>query len=359
MGAFARSFLTLGGRGDHSAVGYMLVSVAVSSMAPLMVALVGVGHVPFMFTAAMQVGGMSGYLFLLFARYRRFLVDPRVWKAVFGHVVRLDHRTVWFLLGIVSGLDYALFVWSTRFIDISVTTILFETWPLFLVLLMAVLYRDADRYRRLSFSLVLLLFVGFVGCALVVGSQQGGFTEFRGGAVYVVALGVGLAVCASLATSLAAYLFRWGSGLAESLPGDVVRGLGRDPVSLEMFCVAIGIVISDLFSIALNGSIGVAFGESAGSGIWLAGFLGGVVIYAVASMCWRMSNLTTVNLGINALGYGTPLAALCLLWVFGQVGVSWPVPLVVGAIVVVSSNLMISFGPEVRRGYRDFLHSTC
>ena len=355
MWAFARPFLTLEGRGDRSAVGYMLISVAVSSMAPLMIAVVGVGHVPFLFTAAMQVGGMSGYLFLLFARYRSLLVDPRVWAAVRGHVLRLDHRTIWFFLGVVSGLDYALFVWSTRFIDISVTTILFETWPLFLVLLMAVLYRGADRYRRLSFSLVLLLVVGFVGCALVIGSQHGGFAEFPGRIGTVLAFGAGLAVCASLATSLAAYLFRWGSELAEGLPEDFEGRLGNDQVSLEMFCVAIGIVMSDLFSIALNGSIGLSFGESAAPGIWLAGFLGGVLIYALGSMSWRISNLTTANLGANALGYGAPVAALVLLWVFSQAEVARPGLLVIGAALVISTNVLINFEAEVRWGFKTLL----
>ena len=355
MWAFARPFLTLEGRGDRSAVGYMLISVAVSSMAPLMIAVVGVGHVPFLFTAAMQVGGMLGYLFLLLARYRSLLVDPRVWAAVRGHVLRLDHRAIWFFLGIVSGLDYALFVWSTRFIDISVTTILFETWPLFLVLLMAVLYRGAGRYRRLSFSLVLLLIVGFVGCALVIRSQHVGFAEFPSRTGYIVAFGVGLAVCASLATSLAAYLFRWGSELAEGLPGDLEGRLGNDRVSLEMFCVAIGIVMSDLFSIVLNGSIGLAFGESAASGIWLAGFLGGVLIYALGSMSWRISNLTTANLGANALGYGAPVAALVLLWGFSQVEVSRPGLLVIGAVAVISANLLINFEAEVRWGFKTLL----
>ena len=129
----------------------MLISVAVSSLAPLMIAVFRVGHVPFVFTAALQVGGMSGYLLLLLARYRPLLFDPTVWAAVRTHIVRLDRHALWFCLGIVSGLDYAFFVLSTRFVDISASTILFETWPLFLALLMSVLYRGTDRYRKLGF----------------------------------------------------------------------------------------------------------------------------------------------------------------------------------------------------------------
>ena len=348
MWASARSFLTLGGREDRSAVGYMLISVAVSSLAPLMIALAGVGHVPFLFTAAMQVGGMLGYLFLLLTRYPSLVLDSRVWAVVRGHILRFDHRAVWFSLGVLSGLDYALFVWSTRFIDISATTILFETWPLFMVLLMAVLYRGAGRYRRLNLVLVLLLSVGFGGCALVIASQDGGVPGFSGRAGGVVAFGACLAVCGSMAISMAACLFRWGSALAESLPRNVGGKLEGDGVSLEMFCVAVGIVISDVLSIMLNGSIGLAFGESASLGILLAGCLGGVFIYALGSMCWRISNLTTSNLGTNALGYGAPVAALVLLWVFSQAQVARPGLLAVGAAAVVASNVLISFEAEIR-----------
>ena len=179
---------------------------------------------------------MSGYLLLLLARYRSLLLAPRVWAAIRAHVILLDRHALWFCLGVISGLDYALFVWSTRFIDISASAILFETWPLFLVLLMSVLYRSTGRYSKLSFPLVLLIIVGFVGCALVVASQYEEFPNLPispGGTVVV--FGAALAVCASLATSLSAYLFRWASALAEKIPEEIESRRGNDSISQEMF----------------------------------------------------------------------------------------------------------------------------
>ena len=137
----------------------MSVTVLVYSLAPLMIALAGVSHVPFLFNAALQVGGMVGYIVVLAVAYRPLLLDTRV--------LTIIGQKIWawsILFGVISGLDYALFVWSTRFIDISITTILFETWPFFLIALTAALFRSRQRYRRVTFPMMLLLTAGFTGC---------------------------------------------------------------------------------------------------------------------------------------------------------------------------------------------------
>ena len=200
--------------------------------------------------------------------------------------------------------------------------------------------------------------MGFAGCALVIASQ---YEEFPtppispGGPVALS--GAALAVCASLATSLSAYLFRWASALAETIPKEIESRRGNDSISLEMFCVAIGVVISDLFSMTLNASIRIAFGESAGLWTLFAGVSAGVFIYALGSMAWRIANLTTSNLGTNALGYASPVIALALLWVFSQAVVSSPGLLVIGTVAVVASNLLINFEGEIRWGFRALLLS--
>ena len=117
------------------------------------------------------------------------------------------------------------------------------------------------------------------------------------------------------------------------------------------------IVISDLFSMTLNASIGIAFGESTGLWTFLAGMSGGMFIYALGNIAWQIANLTTSNLGTHALGYASPLLALVLLWVFSQAEVSRPSLLVIGAIAVVASNLLINFEAEIRWGFRALLLS--
>ena len=100
----------------------MGVTVVVYSLAPLVIAVSGVDRGPFLFNAALQLGGMAGYIVLLGVFYRPLVCDRSVIRVVRQRVVSWA-----IVLGVVSGLDYALFVWSTRFIDIAITTILFET----------------------------------------------------------------------------------------------------------------------------------------------------------------------------------------------------------------------------------------
>ena len=173
-----------------------------------------------------------------------------------------------------------------------------------------------------------------------------------GGSGWGLTVGAGLAVCGSLATAFSAYLFRWGSALAERITRDVGGAPVGDVVSLEMFCVAVGVVATDLFSVVLNGVVGLAFRESAGVTVLLAGVILGFFVYALGSMCWRVSNLVTGNLGVNAMGYGSPLVALVLLWAFSQAEVSRPVLLAAEAVAVVASNLLINFESDVRRVFR-------
>ena len=254
------------------------------------------------------------------------------------------------LFGVISGLDYALFIWSTRFIDISITTILFETWPFFLIALTAALFRRQQRYRRITFPMLLLLTSGFTGCAFVIASQSGGIIGLSTQSSYILAAGVVLAMGSAIMTSLAAYLFKWGSDLTDSLPDGIAEEYSTH--SLELFGIAVAIVVTDVFSITLNSTIGFATGESLQPIHLLIGFGGGVAIYTLGSITWRLANLMTDNLGINALGYSTPIIALIWLLIFSQVGVVKLDFLVIGAAAVVAANLLINFEADIRFGFK-------
>ena len=112
------------------------------------------------------------------------------------------------------------------------------------------------------------------------------------------------------------------------------------------------IVITDVFSIALNSTVGLATGELLQPVHLLVGFIGGVAIYTVGSITWRLANLVTDNLGINALGYSTPVIALIWLLLFAQVGVVKTDFLIIGAAAIITANLLINFEAEVRFGFK-------
>ena len=62
----------------------------------------------------------------------------------------------------------------------------------------------------------------------------------------------------------------------------------------------------------------------------------------------RKANLTTTNLGINAIAYGAPvLSLLWLYWIANTQVARWDY-LILGAAVIIAANLLISFESEVR-----------
>ena len=183
----------------------MLVSVLVYSLAPLAVSWSGVSERPFLFSALLQTGGMFGYILLLGCAYRPLVVNWKVWSLVARRLLRWP-----MLAGSASGFDYALFVWSTRFVDVGVAAVLFEVWPLLLVAATGWWFRSEVRFGRITVTMGLLLVGGLAGSVLVAVSQGGLASVLPGSGV---ALGIVLALGSAVAVALAAGLFRWGADL--------------------------------------------------------------------------------------------------------------------------------------------------
>ena len=146
---------------------------------------------------------------------------------------------------------------------------------------------------------MLLLSGGFAGAAFVIASQSGQFAGVGNLSTFDFALGVSFALLSALAVALAVCLFRWSEDLVEKLPEKVREDW--EQLDLEVFSVAVAIVITDVFSISMNATVGFASGESLGlSHIWIA-LLFGVFVYCLGSLAWRLSNLVTGGLGNKCL----------------------------------------------------------
>ena len=253
----------------------MAVNILPYSLSPVVIILAGVSGLPFLFAAVMQVGGMVGYLLLLGSRYRSLLSQGCVRDAVRRHLLDVRRGGPLLVLGAISGLDYALFTYSTRFVDVSVAAVLFELWPLFSVPLMAALTRRKGRYARITLGSMLLLSGGFAGAAFVVASQSGRF----GGAgvlpTFDLALGASLAVLSAVAVAvaLAVCLFRWSEDLVERLPGHARDSWGH--LDLELFAVAVAIVVADVFSFAMDAGVALPLARTWVLSTWQLGWRSG------------------------------------------------------------------------------------
>lgn len=215
MSDFQTTNLREGGqRYNLSAIGYMLIAALSISFIPVLIALAEGSRSPFLFNAGWRLGVAMGCLFFLFAFYWRLLCNRAILSLV------MKRTASWaILLAIVGNCEYVFFTWSGQFVDISVTTVLYEIWPLLLIALTAWLYRHEGRYGKVSFGTFVLVIPALIGIALVAMSQIGRFADVLGYSadVWSTILGVLLALVAALLAPLMAFGFKWSSGLGSML----------------------------------------------------------------------------------------------------------------------------------------------
>ena len=322
---------------DQMAVGLMLGYVVLQSLVPLFVAF-GAGESPFIFNAAWVVGGLAGCALILLIVFPRMLFSGEVWKVVGARALRFA-----MLLWVVGFLNLGLYAWSTQFIDVAIASTLYETWPIFLVILMGWLFRMEARYRKVTVKTIFPFVVALIGIASVIASQAGGFGSFVSADTGWInlAIGVALAFGAVGLATLGAFGFRWSADLASELselPNNRERGKGR----LELFSTTVGLTIRYLVALPFIASVGFMLNEPISSDALIWGAMGGgVLVGAVAVILWRMANMISTDLGINVMSYLTPALALGWLFAFSQVGDIDFVTLGIGVVAIISANVFM------------------
>ena len=170
--------------------------------------------------------------------------------------------------------------------------------------------------------------------------------------IFMVNLGVALAIVASVITSFAVFGFKWGSELSRGIRKlGVSAAKGKNVAMIDLFGLLIAVLISNLLSSILHGAVGVVVRETVD---WTSLFpaVAAGIVTAVGGTLWRMANLTTKNLGVNAIAYGTPILSLIWLWVFMYIGSINVGYLVVGGAAIITANLLINFEADRLIGFK-------
>ena len=334
-----------------SGASYMLVVVLAISLAPLFFDVGRSADAPFLFSASWRLGVAVGCLAFLIIFHWSLVRNSEVRSFIFRRVFRWG-----ILFAVLGNCEYLLFAWSTKFTDISVVTIVYEIWPIFLILLMARLYRGDERYGEFKLASLPLLLLPFAGLILVVLSQTGGVLTDSGFDVSSTVAGVLLALGAALLAPLMAFGFKWGSELSIDL-SEIVRDIPSDgdAPSLDMFCAIVAFFISSLAASFLTFIIGMSREEPASGGMFLIAVIGGVAANAVGGIAWRKAHFETDNLGIHAIAYGVPIVSLLWLGAFSRAGgLLWDY-FTIGAIAIISSNVLINLQAEIRSGFKTLI----
>ena len=283
---------------------------------------------------------------------------------------------------VVAHTNYAFFVWSTAYIDIAVSTTIYELWPLVMVLALA-RYDDSmvrARERGISNQQRALMVVAFIGLAFVILGQSDASWEaisifgFEGLFGLVLAL---IAACLSGLYPVSNMIYADQLFVAYSHPGRS-SGRGQDYprqqqsrietnnplISADravLWFTSTGLVLSAAFSVVFD--VGVAVITASGStfreyqGIHMSslafGCLMGIMVHGVGMLLLRTANLKTSDLGINALFYSTPVLAL---WWLSLAGISLLRPDLfwIGAGIVLCANGLIQANPDQERNYAKF-----
>ena len=139
-------------------------------------------------------------------RYRRFLP-----------ILLRTARSPLIAVMIISNFEIATYALATRFIDIAVAALLFESWPIPCIALTAWLYRGQHRYQTLDRPTLLLIAGGTAGAALAVASQHGTPLHLERTDFAALAAGTTLALLSAALTAGAAASLRWGTFLNRNL----------------------------------------------------------------------------------------------------------------------------------------------
>ena len=317
----------IGMRDNHKAAMLAVGTVALSSFFSPLVGLFGTES-PFLFAAFWRAGGVLALAVYVLLAYRAVVFDRRVWAKVANRIM-----TWGMIFWSLEAFNPALFAWSASLVEVAITTVLYETWPIMLIIVTGRLF-GGKRYRRNSMATLFSFAVAMVGVTMVIGSQSGE-VGFEGVSFYAVPAGIALAVGAAVFNAMSGFGFRWGADMAETL-STTER---HDTRSLEMFGIIVGVIVVNTLAIPLLVGVSVTRGEPYETSMLLVGLIAAPVLNALPTILWRKSNLITDNLGVNVILYFRPLAALGLLYAFSLTSEVNMALLLFGAIIIVAGNI--------------------
>ena len=331
------------------AAGMVTCSVLLFSTLPLFIALLGIDS-PFLFTAAWKIGITVILAAVLATFYPRFFTDKEVWKLAWNRCLSWS-----MLCWTVSQLEYALFAWSAGFIAVSVTTVIYQIWPVLLVAFTGWLFRHEARYRKVGLVAYTSFILAVFGVTVVVMSQSGTWDAIIGddGLFPTLdlkfALGILLALGAAGLSAMSAVGFKWATDFAKELP-DIPS---HSKTSREVFGISVGLVFASFASAPFWALIGFSRNETTEPTVLTMSLILIPLVDAIATISWRRGNLITDWLGINVIFYFTPLLSLSVLLWFGQVGDVNLLLLFIGAVIIVIANMFVfSYNRSVAESQR-------
>ena len=330
---------------DYRAVGYMLVAILCYSITPIFFHVGEAHQAPVAFNAVRLLGAAIGMILFLLVFYHKEMFDIQIWRAVWKHLWR------WSMLGIIVGVfNNAVYAWSLKHIDISISIIVYESWTILMIILMGRMFKGENRYGYIKPSGWAFALVGYAGLGLVILSQSGEADVKGTGNYFWFGLAAAL-FAAGMGALLNACSIRWGVTVRKYY---YPQENDDENKRLELFFGMMGLIIAGIPNMIIAvtwGHLGLHHEKVEADNMMVA-FLYGLLIMVVARVFYKKANLRTTNLQINALFYVLPMLSLVWLWIPGYINVIQLDWLIIGAIGVVAANALLNFQAEQRLAYQ-------
>ena len=349
---------------------YMIMAVASYSVIPVLFHLGDAASPPFLFTGIYQISLGVGLGSLLLLVNRKLLLAKAVtedikshfnWKSLIMAVKDKDResrRKTWLMLAASLGsFGYVMFALGLSLVDVSIAAILYETWPVYLVLLMAYLFKDSARYKPISAEMLLFFLMALGGVSLVILSHSDvdqlllELSDVFGnpGILFGAFLVVASAFCWAI---LAAGSLKMGDLLSDTHSNDEKQKAANAFVFANYTACICSAIAGFVLLVA-----GLIIQENISLHHITYAILTGFVVTSFGTLSFRAANLSTDDLGVNAFTFATPLATLIWLWVLSILDVPHPDYLTIGAMGIVAANLLINVDASKRIAYKALVAS--
>ena len=304
----------------------MCLATAVHSLPPLFVDLTNGSQYPFLFNTIWRLTAAAGVVVYLLVRHWNIIANLNYEKIK-------EKCFSWdFLWGATFIFDYALFAWSTQFIETTVAASLIALWVIFFVIIRQrqdkKLPKPNQQYKDVikgeQYTLMCFAAIGFF---FVIISESGQFD--LGANSFHLLIGSSLALLSAFARANMARQYGWADDLSNDLLNDddpklkiALQGDKDEPSktekdNLRVVAQLIAFVISVSLIIPINLAIGLGTENTGNVSLtaWLFMILGGAIT-TFAPIAFRKANVLTENLGVMVIQYFQPILSLALIALF-------------------------------------------
>ena len=334
---------------------YMVVATLFYSTIPLAIHLSGGATTPFAVSAGLTVGTVVGIHVFLRRITGINLRYVTVWKAYRSSTTISNDGSATIVLTtlfVFSRFELLFFAWSIMYVDTAVSSSLFETWALIVVLLLKYTERLQGIRRPTPLISYLLMAISIVPISMIIFATS---PSEELSDVGLPVLGLSLAVLAPIVASCDAFGFYLSKRISNCLSGsdrcDDHNNHQDSDNNVHLFANLItngaALVVAVPFLLILM----IYESRSSLDDMlipFMGGMLAGFTIRNLGSMFWRKATIWSNRKEIQSIQYASPILAILWLGITVGIEVRRIDLLILGTVTVVVINTLINFDPEVQ-----------